>query len=263
MAGAAWHNASAEMTMTDPSGPHRHVTGRLSLSWTEGVHEEESQLLAATIDQALKWLYLRHPDALMDPPLRVLAYGNWVIPALAPDRPYWGTQWYVEASLDPDTKRVIAPAYLELVRREPWQRISPHLDLALLDQDLTDFPAPLARLRPDRYTLGTSFPGSMAVMSVYRVRALADSRVRDLALARLVRHHLGHVLGVPQFSRKEAVQRLGLESHCTRVCAMRHASSVEQLGMYALEEDELGWSFCETCTRGLHETIIRYQQSWN
>jgi len=166
-----------------------------------GVTDHESALALQTIHRILNRLYLRYPPLLDDPPIRVRAYGNWVIPALVPDKPYWGTQWYIDTSYNDKLARVIAPAFLELVRQEPWQRISPHLDIAILDQDLTDFPAPLARLRPDRYTLGTSFPGSSAVLSVRRVRTLTDPSVRELALGRLVAHHLGHVLGVPQYTR--------------------------------------------------------------
>lgn len=235
----------------------------ISMMWSEGVLEEESDVFVRTVDGALKWLYLRHPLALADPPIQMRLFGNWVIPALVPDNPYWGTQWYIDTSYDDDLQRVIAPVFLELVRQEPWQRMDPHFDLALLDHDLTDFPSPLARLRPDHYSLGTSFPGTTAVMSLHRVRALADRRVRDLALTRLVRHHLGHVLGVPSFTRKEHVQRLGLELHCTNPCAMRHAATVEDLAERAMEEAELGWPFCEDCTRDLHTVIVRQQYSWN
>lgn len=235
----------------------------ISLTWSEGVTEAESELLIQTIEQVLKWLYLRHPQALLDPPFRVTAYGNWFIPALIPDKPYWGTQWYIDSSYDAQLDRVIAPTFLELLRHEPWQRQDPHLDLALLDHDLTDFPAPLARLRPDRYSLGTSFPGAMAVMSCYRVRRLADEQTRELAMARLVRHNLGHVLGVPQFTRRQHVQRLGLESHCTRRCVMRHAATVKELARLALEEGEMGWPFCEQCTQDLHSVIVRHSHVWS
>ena len=235
----------------------------ISITWSEGVLEQESDVLVQTIDRTLKWLYFRHPTAFFDPPLPVRVYGNWVIPALVAERPYWGTQWYVNSSYDQRVHRVIAPTFLELVRQEPWQRANPHLDLALLDQDLTDFPSPLARLRPDHYCLGTSFPGRAAVMSVHRIRNLADPAVRELALARLVRHHLGHVLGIPQFARQEQVARLGLEMHCTNRCVMRHAATVEQLAALAVEEVDRGWPFCGHCTRGLHSIIVEQTQSWN
>lgn len=235
----------------------------ISMTWSEGVSEEESSVLVKAVDGVLKWLYLRHPSALIDPPIQIRLFGNWVIPALVPDNPYWGTQWYIDTSYDDDLQRVIAPVFLELVRQEPWQRADPHFDLALLDQDLTDFPSPLARLRPDHYALGSSFPGTTAVMSVHRVRALPEERTRDLALARLVRHHLGHVMGIPGFTRKEYVQRMGLEYHCTNVCVMRHAATVEELAIYALEEAEIGWPFCEECTRELHSLVVRHNYSWN
>ena len=235
----------------------------ISVSWSEGVSDQEGQVVAQTILRVLQWLYLRRPIALIDPPIQVRVFGNWIIPALVPDKPYWGTQWYVDSSYDHQLERVIAPTFLELVRREPWQRAEPHFDLALLDQDLTDFPAPLARLRPDRYSLGTSLPGTTAVMSVHRVRRLANEQVRHLSIARLVRHHLGHVLGIPELTRKDHVSRLGLEMHCTKACAMRHAGTVQQLADFALQESEMGWPFCEVCTRELHSLIVRYAYNWN
>ncbi len=235
----------------------------ISVTWSEGVTEPESEIMVKTIDETLKWLFLRHPETLFEPPIRARVFGNWVIPALVPDKPYWGTQWYVNTSYNQELRRVIAPVFLELVRQEPWQRAEPHFDLALLDQDLTDFPPPLAKLRPDHYSLGTSFPGTTAVMSLYRVRGLVDERVRNLAIARLVRHHLGHVLSVPWFTRQDQVARMGLELHCTNACVMRHASTVEQLAQFTLEEMEMGWPFCELCTRELHSVVVRYAGNWN
>jgi hypothetical protein len=235
----------------------------ISLSWSDGVREEESGLLGQTIEKDLKSLCIRYPDALVTPPIPVRSYGNWIIPALVPDSPYWGIQWYIASSYDADAKQVIAPTYLELVRKEPWQQLLPHYDLVLLDQDLTDFPAPLARLRPDYYSLGTSFPGVAAVLSVHRVRRLSDERVRELAMIRLVRHHLGHVLGAPAFEREESIARRGMEMHCTNVCVMRHAATVEELAEYAVEEADSDWPFCPTCTRELYSVIIGHARDWN
>lgn len=235
----------------------------ISIMWSEGVSEEEARILLGAVEQVLKWLYLRQPANLFDPAIRVRAFGTWVIPALVPDKPYWGTQWYVEQSYDEEVRRVIAPVFLELVRREPWQRAEPHFDLALVDEDLTDFPAPLARLQPDHYCLGSSFPGTAAVFSLYRLRLLADERTRQLALARLTRHHLGHVLGIPQFTRQGQTKRLGLELHCVNPCVMRHAATVEELARLALEEAEMGWAFCPQCTSELHSVVAQYTYQWS
>jgi hypothetical protein len=235
----------------------------ISVTWSAGVSEQESDILTHTVEQVLKYLYLRDPAALLDPPLHVRVYGNWIIPAMVPNQPYWGCQWYIDSSYDDELRRVIAPAYLELVRREPWQRQEPHFDLALLDQDLTDFPAAAARFVPERYSLGASFPGSVAVMSVYRLRLLADEAIRKLALERLVRHHLGHALGIPGFERRGNVARLGLETHCTERCVMRHAGTVQELAMLAVEESESGWPYCPACTRDLRSKVLRHSRPWN
>ena len=235
----------------------------ISLTWSEGVSEQESDISTEAISQVLRWLYLRHPTVTTDPPIQIRPLGNWVIPALVPDKPYWGIQWYIDSSYNDELRKVIAPRFLELVRQEPWQRADPHFDLTLLHQDLTDFPAPLARLRPDRYTLGSSLPGTAAILSFYRLHGLSDEYTRQLSVARLVRHHLGHVLAVPNLTRQEHVSRLGLELHCTNACVMRHAASVTQLAGFALQESEMGWPFCDLCTRELHSVIVRHAQNWN
>lgn len=235
----------------------------ISIVWSEGIARRESRILIEAAEMVIKWLYFRHPMAFFDPPLPVRVYGNWVIPALMDEGPYWGAQWYIEQSYDREIDRVIAPQYLELVRREPWQQLSPHYDLILVDEDLTEFAAPLARARPDRYSLGTSFPGTAALLSVYRIRQIADRDLRARALKRLVWHHMGHLLAVPDFSRERHVVRRGLEMHCTNRCVMRHADTLEELVELTRDEDNLGWPYCEECTRGLHAVIAAHSFVWS
>jgi hypothetical protein len=235
----------------------------LTLTWSEGVSDLEAEVLVRAVNQTLNWLYFRRSDVFFDPPLRVLIYGNWVIPSMIDQYPYWGTQWYIDASYDRESDRVVAPSFLELVRNEPWQKASPHLDLALLDEDLTDMPAPLARRRTDYYSLGTSYPERAAVMSVNRLRALESNQIKEQALTRLVRHHLGHLLAVPPFDDRDHVQRRGLETHCTHPCVMRHPETVEQLVAYTLEEAASSWPYCPRCTAALHSAIVLRAGNWN
>lgn len=239
------------------------MTTSISLTWSAGVTDWEAEVFTRTVHETLHWLYFRRPDAFFDAPIRVQVLGNWIIPAIVGQAPYWGTQWYVDSAYDRELGQVIAPVYLELVRNEPWQQTASHLDLALLDEDLTDFPAPLARHRPEYYALGASFPGQAAVMSVHRLRELAEQSERRMALARLVRHHLGHVLAIPPFERREQTLRRGLEMHCTNRCAMRHAETVPQLLAYAEDEARAPWHFCAACTRALHSAVIAHAGNWN
>jgi hypothetical protein len=235
----------------------------ISLVWSEGVTRAESEILKKTVDQVLTWLFLRHPDSLADRPIQAYAIGDLAADVLGTQLVQWGTQGFVDSSYDLKLERVIAPTFLELVRRRPAEGNLTLLELALLHQDLTDFPAPLARLRPDHYALGSSFPGETAVMSVVRVREIDGEGPRELALARLVRHHLGHLLCVPSYGRSADVERLGLELHCTNRCAMRHPGSAEDLLALAADESELPWPFCPACTRDLHAVVARHVCSQN
>jgi hypothetical protein len=235
----------------------------ISVTWSEGINEWEQTVLANTLEHVIRWLNLRHLPALKDPPLRIRLFGNWMIPSLAPDHPYWGTQWYINRSYDQDLEQVITPVYLELVRQEPWQKVDPHYDIALVEHDLTDFPAPLARLRPEHYALSASFPGTSAILSTRRIHLLEDENMRQVALSRLACHCLGHALGAVDFSRKGDVARLGLELHCTNRCVMRHAASVDELVTLSLEEQEYGWTFCSTCTRALFSIMTHESYVWN
>ena len=235
----------------------------ISVTWSEGISEREYTVLAKALEHVIRWLNLRHPAAFEDPPLRIRLFGNWIIPLLVPDYPYWGTQWYINRSYDQELEQVIAPVYLELVRQEPWQMIDPHYDIAVMEHDLTDFPAPLARLRPEHYALSASFPGTSAIFSTRRIRLLDDEHFRDIALARLARHCLGHALGAVDFSRTVDVARLGLEMHCMNRCVMRHAENADELVAFSLEELEHGWAFCPTCTRALHSVLVRESYVWN
>jgi hypothetical protein len=235
----------------------------ISVTWSEGISEREHVVLASALEHVIRWLNLRHPAAFDDPPLRIRLFGNWVIPPLVPDHPYWGTQWYINRSYDQELEQVITPVYLELVRQEPWQKMDPHYDIALMEHDLTDFPAPLARLRPEHYALSSSFPGTSAILSTRRIRLLDDEHLGDITLARLASHCLGHALGAVDFSRKADVARLGLELHCTNRCVMRHADSIEELVILSLEELEHGWAFCPACTRALLSVLVRESYVWN
>jgi hypothetical protein len=236
----------------------------LSISWSESVTESESAVITEAVQFALSWLTLRYMGAVEIEPVPVRVFGYWLVPALVPDQPYWGVQWYVDTSYDATLKQIIAPTLLDLIRREPWQRAEPHFDLMVLDRDLTEFPAPLARLRPDEYAFGTSLPGTGAVISLDRLRRqISPGEMQDLALRRLVLHHLGHILGVPHPRRKADVSRRGLELHCSHWCVMRHAETLEDLTDLTVSEWNLDWPFCEVCTRDLLSVIVEHSREWN
>ncbi len=236
----------------------------ISITWSEGINEDESAILIQEVSRIIKWLYFQLPTALNTPPTQIRVFGDWAISGLEPGSPYWGTQWYIDSSFNEDLQQVIAPLFLELMRQEPWQIETPHWDLALIDHDLTDYPTagPITKETP-HYALGSSLPGSIAVMSVRRVRAIPDARLRQLALQRLVRHNLGHIMGAVSYKRDYRSVKHGLETHCVNRCAMRHASSVEELIEYAIEENNLPYLFCEQCAQELRSNLLFHVKNWS
>ena len=236
------------------------MTKFISMMWTEGVEDEEAWVAVQTVYGIIQDLYRSYwPQGLIQPPVTLKVFGNWVIPSVAEGSPYWGTQWYVDTSYDPELDQVIGPVFLTLVQQEPWQQSDPHFDIALIDQDLTDLPSPAAHLKPGYFALGTSLPGIASVVSVHRVRQIANKELRRQVLRRLVMHHLGHSLGIPRPQRTVHVEQTGLEWHCTSICVMRHADNVTRQIAYALEEANAGITFCVRCTQDLLSTIIQTQ----
>ena len=61
----------------------------------------------------------------------------------------------------------------------------------------------------------------------------------------------------------QTIARYGSELHCSNRCAMRHAATAAQLAQLALEESEMGWPFCQQCTRELYSIVVRHAYTWS
>jgi len=240
----------------------------ISIMWSEGVREDEAAQMVFTVYQIVISLFRvgKHGHLLPIVP-EIRPFGTWVIPAVPRGAAYWGTQWYVERSLDPQLNRVRGAEFLKLVQLEPWQTHDPHFDLALLDHELV--------VEEGRTTgtqvLGLTLPGTATVISVAPLRNIVDHAERLLALRRLVAHHLGHLVRVPRPDRTDNVDATVLEPwpdgqdrpHCTAICAMRHADHVFELLRYAHEEEEAGVIYCPACEQDLRLQLVSAQFSLN
>ena len=245
------------MDATRPAAPMRSV----SIMWAEGVTEAEATTVVATVRDLLKVVYdvvVRSGVALG--PTAIRPFGTWVIPSIKQGDPYWGTHWYIDTAYDQGLGQVVGRRFLELVKQEPWQRLNPHFDVAVLDRDLTDVPA--KRIGTD-FVLASALPGTGTVLSVHRLREIADEALRLAALKRLVVHNFGHVLEVPSSDRTEAVEQSADERHCTNLCVMRHAGSVDELLDRLGGEQASGILFCPDCRRDILRSVLRQRISRN
>ena len=106
------------------------------------------------------------------------------------------------------------------------------------------------------FALSATEPNLAAVLSVNRVREIARSADRKLALARLARHSLGHVLEAVPAKRTNAELNFG-DWHCLNEgCTMRHAAAAAELLELAHEEDENDPSYCDDCSDAIFGHLL-------
>jgi predicted Zn-dependent protease len=226
----------------------------ISIMWAEGVDDAEAATVVNTIKQVVQVMYdLCFRAGVGLTPTAIKPFGTWIMPSIPAGDPYSGTQWYVETAYDRALGQVLAPRFLELVRHEPWQIANPHFDVAVLDRDLTD---------GNGSVMGAVLPGTATVISVHRLRELADQDARLSALRRLAVHNFGHVLGIPRADRPGVVE-VGQERHCPNVCAMRDAPGPSALVELAAEEAAAGHMLCSDCRADMVRAVLAQRLSRN
>jgi hypothetical protein len=226
----------------------------ISIMWAEGVTDAEAATVVKTVKQVVQVMYdlcLKAGVGLS--PTAIKPFGTWVMPSIPAGDPYSGTQWYIDTAYDPALGQVVAPRFLELVKQEPWQIASPHLDVAVLDRDLTDGASSV---------MGSSLPGTATVISVHRLRGLSELEAQLTALRRLVVHNFGHVLEIPREGRLGVIDDRR-ERHCTAICGMRDPDDVEELVAMAREEAALGRLLCQECRQDLVRAVLAQRVSRN
>ncbi len=215
----------------------------VSLTWTAGIDEAEARILAQTIAGAVTRVGERIGLWFQSQALPTLRpFGDWIIPAMPQGSAYSSLEWYLSRCRTPDGNGLDGPAYLRLVQMEPWQSSTPHLDVALVSQDLID--------ADGRSVLNVALPGLAAVASLHQVRRLRGQEVRDLGLRHLVAHVFGRAVGIPLPPRASHE-----EQYCTNLCAMRPCTQLKELLEYSAEGDP-SQPYCEACERDLAAVLI-------
>ncbi len=216
----------------------------------------EARAVIDGLADGLEHAYLLAADSgigLTRPHLRPL--GTWHIPSVDRGSPYWSTLYYVEQSLDEITGIIDGRQFIETIRHEPWQQMGAHYDMAIVHQDLRDTPGRMPE-GAEGFALSATEPNLAAVLSVNRVRQIARSADRKLALARLARHSLGHVLEAVPAKRTNAELNFG-DWHCLNEgCTMRHAAAAAELLELAHEEDENDPSYCDDCSDAIFGHLL-------
>ncbi len=214
----------------------------VSLTWTAGISEVEARILAQTIAGAVARVGERiglwfQSQALPD----IRPFGDWIIPAMPHGSAYSSLDWYLGRCRTPDGEHLDGPAYLRLVQVEPWQSATPHLDVALVSQDMID--------ADGESVLNVAVPRLAAVASLHHLRGLDSQAAQDLALRHLVAHVFGRVVGIP------LTPRAGDGPYCTNQCAMRPCTQLKELLEYSAEGDP-SHPYCQACERDLATALV-------
>ncbi|HLH72741.1 MAG TPA: hypothetical protein VKX96_05610 [Chloroflexota bacterium] len=236
----------------------------VSVMWTQGVDHVEAQLVVSTVRELLQLVYtIGNQVGLALPTITIRPFGTWYIPSVPEGTPYWGTRWYVDTSFDAARQQVIGARFLDLVRNEPWQKSSPHWDVAVIDWDLVDQARAPADESRQPFVLGMTVPELGTVLSVHRLRGLVRAEHRELALRRLVLQEFGQVLGLPSRSRQSGIELAEGRRFCTNRCVLRPATTVAQLVRVAEQERSDSVMLCEQCRRDVVEMILMRGRSPN
>jgi hypothetical protein len=215
----------------------------ISLTWTAGIDEVEARILAQTIAGAVTRVGERIGLWFQSQALPTIRpFGDWVIPAMPHGSAYSSLDWYLGHCRTPDGNGLDGPAYLRLVQVEPWQSSTPHLDVVLVGQELTD--------AGGESVLNVALPGLAAVASLHHLRRLGSQEVRDLGLRHLIAHVFGRAAGIPLPPRAG-----GEGQFCTNRCAMRPCTQLAELLRYSAEGDP-SRPYCQACERDLAAVLV-------
>ena len=170
--------------------------------------------------------------------VRVFGSNSWF------DGEFSSANWYVNQSRR-HNGQVNAADILNLLRLEPWQS-QPHIDLLATSKDLYSSDHNL------NFVFGMAYPEwNVAVQSIFRFRqaGLYGDELKS-NIRRVVRHEVGHLLGMANDDRRNTVESCG--SHCANpICTMRQGLSVAAWQILSRMEDEAGILFCDDCLSDL------------
>lgn len=176
---------------------------------------------------------------------------------------YSNPEWYVEETLRTQQLRRDAGYGQQLdvsgvighFGREPWQE-HPHWEVFVVNHDLNDRGINGQWINYVFGATNTEFPAS--VQSITRLMAeIPAGNLREAMVRRLLRHEVGHMFGLPHYSRRNIAEKLGL--HCTNVCTMKQGMSIPEWSRLTIQESRQNIQFCGDCQYDLAQTRDRYK----
>lgn len=152
---------------------------------------------------------------------------------------YSSADWYLQHAERMSNQQIIADSLIRLMRNEPFQEETPHIDVMFTSVDLNT----------NSFHLNFCFGltnGRFTAQSVFRYRNLPKND-RVLAIKTVLQHELGHVFGMAFDPRRtNTEEKLG--NHCTNFgCIMRQGMNTTEWVNHAREARKMGRLYCPQC----------------
>jgi len=154
---------------------------------------------------------------------RIQYLGNWQEPdfrdtagRLVPNK---SIEWQLLSKWNVSRKQIDVVSMLSAMHDDPYQISSPHWEVIVTNKDLYS--------EETNFVIGGARPDLGTVISLGRLEAIPDARLRGEAQKTEIFHEFGHVLGLPTDRRgsENLEQSLGL--HCrSNGCSMKQGLNV-------------------------------------
>ncbi len=178
----------------------------------------------ATFKDALE-IVLDKADVKGILPIEVL--GNWY----KDGREFGSTEWYIKQAYDAKRRQCDSHKFLDLFKKEPWQKEVPHYDVLLLSSyDLFDSAVPEIKFLTGIGSVNAT------VISLFRIRKHGEEVMKQAGI-----HEFGYTYGSLPY--------------CENVCSMRVLNFIPRdLIIHSMDRLKRG-AFCPSCESRIKHTF--------
>ena len=216
--------------------------------WDETVDQEQQQLIRAAFDELF--------TAIGFDQAQISYYGNWresnhrdLSGRLVPHK---SIEWQIESKRSAMRRQIDAQGVLFAMYSDPYQVTAPHWEVIFTNKDL---------FTPEtNFVIGGAQPDLGTVISLGRLKAIQDPKLRMETQKTEIFHEFGHVLGLPTSRRGNSHLDHSLGPHCLSAgCSMKQGLSVPRDWINFTQErlKKSGKPLCGECTTDLTQKFGR------
>ena len=160
--------------------------------------------------------------------------------------PHKSTQWQVESKWNASRSQVKADGVAYEMFQDPFQVTNPHWEVIFTNKDLY--------ITKTSFVIGVAQPDLGTLVSLKRLEAIRDEKLRRETQKTEIYHEVGHIFGLPSGRRGDSKLEYSLGAHCKSPgCSMKQGMQVPTDWVnFTTERLKAGGNpFCEECITDL------------